>query len=146
MRLGVAGVTVSKGRVLVAPKSGKSIVGHDWLVALHYRINQPIERGVCERIDKIVNCVHPVNEVKNVNRVNSVNEAESEGQLSPEIKQLMGDFPKLFTRKGRVKNYGIKTKMKDIARSSQQKRRRVPIQLQNQVDAEIKKITKGGAF
>ena len=79
VRLEVAGVTVSKARVLVAPNSGKSIVGRDWLVALRYRINQPIERGECEGIDKNVKCVHPVNEVKNVNCVNSTNEAESEG-------------------------------------------------------------------
>ena len=144
VRLEVAGVTVSKARVLVAPNSGKSIVGRDWLVALRYRINQPIERGECEGIDKNVNCVHPVNEVKNVNCANSTNEAESEGQLNPELKQLMGDFPKLFTRKGRVKNYEIKIKMKDNARISQQKGRRVPFQLQNQVDAEINKLLKEG--
>ena len=82
--------------------------------------------------------------MKSVNCVNSTNEAESEGQLSPEIKQLMGDFPKLFTRKGRVKNYEIKIKMKDNARISQQKGPRVPIQLQNQVDAEINKLLKEG--
>ena len=99
VRLEVAGVTVSKAKVLVAPNSGKSIVGRDWLVALRYRINQPMERDECEGIDKNVNCVHHVNEVKNVNWFNSVNEAESEGQLDPEIKQLMGDFLKLFTRK-----------------------------------------------
>ena len=144
VRLEVAGVTVSKARVLVAPNSGMSTVGRDWLVALRYRINQPIERSECERIDKIVNCVHPVDEVKNVNRVNSVNEAESERQLNPEIKQLMGDFPKHFTRKGRVKNYEIKIKMKDNARISQQKGRRVPIRLQNQVDAEIIELLKEG--
>ena len=34
VRLEVAGVTVSKARDLVAPNSGKSIVGRDWLVAL----------------------------------------------------------------------------------------------------------------
>ena len=38
LRLEVAGVTVSKARVLVAPNSGKSIVGPDWLVALCYKI------------------------------------------------------------------------------------------------------------
>ena len=114
------------------------------MLALRYRINQPKERGECERIDKNVNCVHPVNEVKNVNCVNVTNEAEREGQLGPEIEQLIGDFPKLFTRKGRVKNYEIKIKMKDNARISQQKGRRVPIQLQNQGDAEINKLLKEG--
>ena len=43
VRLEVAGVTVSKARVLVAPNSGKSIVGRDWLVAILYKITQPIE-------------------------------------------------------------------------------------------------------
>ena len=38
VRLEVAGVTVSKARVLVAHISGKSIVGRDWLVALRYKI------------------------------------------------------------------------------------------------------------
>ena len=48
VRLEVAGVTVSKARVLVAPNSGKSIVGRYWLVALRYKITQPMERGECE--------------------------------------------------------------------------------------------------
>ena len=47
VRLEVAGVTVSKARVLVAPNSGKSIIGRDWLIALRYKITQPIERGEC---------------------------------------------------------------------------------------------------
>ena len=44
VRLDVAGVNVSKAIVLIAPNSGKSIVGRDWLVALRYKINQPIAR------------------------------------------------------------------------------------------------------
>ena len=42
--LEVVGVTVSKARVLVAPNSRKLILGRDWLVALRYNINQPIEK------------------------------------------------------------------------------------------------------
>ena len=45
MRLEVAGVTVSKAKVLVAPNSGESIVGRDWLVALRYEITQPLARS-----------------------------------------------------------------------------------------------------
>ena len=44
VRLEVASFTVSKARVLIAPNSGKSITGRDWLVILRYKINQPIER------------------------------------------------------------------------------------------------------
>ena len=53
--LEVAGVTVSKARVLVAPNSGKSIVGRDWLIALRYQIKQPIESAECERTTQVVN-------------------------------------------------------------------------------------------
>ena len=143
-RLEVAGVTVSKARVLLAPNSGKSVVGQDWLVARRYRNNQPIERGDCERYDKNVNCVHHVNEVKNANCVHPMHEVKSEEQLSPGIQQLMREFPKLFKRKDRVKNYEIKIKMKDGARSFQQKGRRIPIQSQNQVPAVIDKLLTEG--
>ena len=53
-------------------------------------------------------------------------------------------MPKLFKQKGRVKNYEIKIKMEDDVRITQQKGRRIPIQLQNQVDKEIEKLLKEG--
>ena len=56
----------------------------------------------------------------------------------------MGEFPKLFTRKGRVKYYQIKIKMKDDVRITQQKGRSIPIQSQNQVDNENEKLLKEG--
>ena len=132
VRLEVAGVTVSKARVLVAPKSGKSIVGRDWLVALRYKIAQPIERGECSVKTKTINCNKLIREIS------------SEEKRSPEIMQLGGEFPNLFKRKGRVKNYEIKFKMKEGAKITQQKGRRVPIQLQDQVDNEIAKLLKEG--
>ena len=48
VRLEIAEVTVSKTRVLVAPNSGKSIVGQHWLVAVRYRILQLIKSGECK--------------------------------------------------------------------------------------------------
>ena len=132
VRLEVAGVTVSKARVLVGPNSAKSIVGRDWLVALRYKITQPIERGECE-----------VNQ-KNVNSNKMVNEISPEEKPSPEVQQLMGEFPKLYKRKGRVKDYEIKIDVKSEAKITQQKGRRIPIQLQEQVDKEIEKLLKEG--
>ena len=84
VRLEVAGVTVSKARVLIAPNSGKSIVGRDWLVALRYKINQPIEKGECVINQLIVNN----NKVKN--------EISPEEKQNPEVQQLTREFPKLF--------------------------------------------------
>ena len=43
-----------------------------------------------------------------------------------------------------MKNYKIKTKMTKDARITEQKGRRVPIQLQNQVDREIDKLLEEG--
>ena len=50
----------------------------------------------------------------------------------------------MFPRKGRVKDYEIKIKMKDGAKISLQKERRKPIQLQNQVNYKIEKLIKDG--
>ena len=131
VRLEVAGVTVSKARVLVAPNSGKSIVGRDWLVALRNKITQPIERGECKIHKQSLKCEE------------SINEISPEKRLNPEVQQLVGEFPNLFKRKGRVKNYELKVKMKDDVRISQQKGRRIPIQLQNHVDNENGKLLEG---
>ena len=56
----------------------------------------------------------------------------------------MREFQDLFKRKGRVKNNEIRIDMKDNAKFSQQKGRRIPIQLQDQVDKEIKILLKDG--
>ena len=130
--LEVAGVTVSKARVQVAPNSGKSIIGRDWLIALRYKISQPIERGECK-----------VN-TEAGDDAKAINEISPEKSISPEVQQIIREFPDLFKRKGRVKNYEIKIDMKDNAKISQQKGRRFPIQLQDQVDKEIEKLLKDG--
>ena len=99
VRLEVAGVTVSKARVLVAPNCGKSIVGRDWLIALRYQIKQLLESGECERATQVVNGDQSVNSIKceritqaeNGNR--SVNSANLEEKISPEVQQFIGEFP-----------------------------------------------------
>ena len=132
VRLELAGVTVSKARVLVAPNSGKSIIGRDWLIALRYKITQPIERGECNVNTKFTEYAEAVNEIS------------PEEKISPEVQQIMREFPELFKRKARVKDYEIKTDMKENAKITQQKGRRIPIQLQEQVDKEIEKLLKDG--
>ena len=108
VRLEVAGVRVSKARVLVAPNSGKSIVGRDWLVALRYQTTHPIERGECE-----------VNN-QSVNSDDLICEVSPENQERPQVQQLQREVPILFKRKGRVKNYEIKITMKEDAKITQQ--------------------------
>ena len=122
----------SPARVLVAPNSGKSIVDRDWLVALRYKNTQPIERGESK-----------TNKLKGICK-ESICEISPEENQNSEVQQLVREFPKLFRRKSRVKNYEIKIKIeiKNDAKITQQKGRLVPIQLQNQVDKEIDKLLK----
>ena len=68
---------------------------------------------------------------------------KSENQQSPEAQQLEGKFPNLFKRYCRVKKYEIKATMNEDAKITQ-KSRRIPIQLQNQVVHDIKKLLKAG--
>ena len=110
----------------MAPNSGKSIIGRDWLIALRYKITQPIERGKCNVNTKFTECAEVVNEIS------------PEEKISPEV-QIMREIPELFKRKGRVEDYEIKIDMKENAKITQQKGRRIPIQLQEQVDKEIDK-------
>ena len=117
---------MSKARVLVAKKGSKSIVGRDWLTALKYKIEQPTTRGE-----------------NNVNSI-SCESANPEIKLSPEAEQLVEEFLNLFKRRGRVNNYKTKIDMKDGTRVTQQKGRRIPIQLQDQVDKEIKQLLEQG--
>ena len=86
----------------------------------------------------------PITEGENsVNNI-SCESAESENELSPDSKQLVEEFPNLFKRRGREKNYKIKIEMKDGWRVTQQKGRRIPIQLQEQVDKEIQNLLEQG--
>ena len=87
MRLEVVGVTVSKARVLIAPNSGKSIVGRDRVVALRYKISQPIERGECVTNQQIVNSNKLIGEIS------------PEEKQNPKVQQITREFPKLFKSK-----------------------------------------------
>ena len=73
-----------------------------------------------------------------------VNSIDKDEELSEETKQFVKDFPKLFSRKGKIKNHQVKINLKNEARVSQQKGRRIPIQLQKAVDDEIKRLLKEG--
>ena len=110
--LQVNGVRVSKAKVLVARKGTKPIVGRDWLTALRYKIIHATEEG-----ENSINCV-------------SEEKVKPEFELSAEVKQLRAEFPDLFERRGCVNNNSIKIDIKEGTRVTQQKGRRIPIQLQ----------------
>ena len=109
-----------KARILIAKKGTKSFIGRDWLSTLRYRFT-PVKEGELE-----------------------VNSVEKDEELSAEAKQQSNEFPDLFKRNGRIKNHQVKINLKSDAKVSQQEGRRIAIQLQNAVDAEIKRLLKDG--
>ena len=71
-----------------------------------------------------------------------VNSIEKEKDLSAETKQFVKESPKLFERRGKVKNHKLRINFKTDAKITQQKGRRTPIQLQKAVDEEIGRLLK----
>ena len=98
---------VRKTRILIAQNGFKSIIGREWLSMLRNKLEP-------EQAKLIVNCI------------------EKKQELSEKTKQLVGEFPALFEKQGKVKSYQVKINLKPNAKTTQQKGRRVPIQLQNQ--------------
>ena len=69
---------------------------------------------------------------------------EKEKDLSAETKQFVKEFPKLFERRGKVKNHKVRINFETDAEITQQKGRRIPFQLQRAVDKEIGRLLKEG--
>ena len=126
MSLQVNGIRALKARMLVARKDTKPIVGRDWLTALRYKI------------------VHATEESENSTNCVSEEKVKPEVELSAEGKQLKAEFSDLFERRGRGSSYSIKIDMKEGTRVTQQKIRRIPIHLQEQVDKKINNLHQKG--
>ena len=122
----VMGIRVSKARVLVARRGTKPVVGRDWLTALRCKSVHSLEEGW--------NPLKCVTEGK----------VKPDVELRAEVKQLKVEIPDLFERSGCVNIYSIKIDMKEGERVTQQKDRRIPIHLQEQVDREINSLSEKG--
>ena len=109
---------VKKARILIAKPGTKSIIGREWLSTLRYKL---VAEGELE-----------------------VNSIENQVELSTEAKQFVKEFPKLFERKGKIKNHQMRINFKTGSKITQQKGRRIPIQLQKAVDEEIGRLLKEG--
>ena len=79
-----------------------------------------------------------------INTVNSNNNKIEKIERSPELKRIKQKFPKIFSRQGKIVGHTIQIEFKEGAKSTQQKGRRVPLQLQKAVDEEIKNLIKAG--
>ena len=96
----------------------KSIIGREWLSTLRYKL---VPEGELE-----------------------VNVIDKESELSAETKQFVKELPKLFERKGKIKNHQVRINFKPGAKITQQKGKRITIQLQKAVDEEISRLLKEG--
>ena len=108
---------VREARILIAQNGSKSIIGREWLSTLRNKLEP--EQG------KLI--------------VNSI-----EKELCEETKQLVKEIPAMFERQGKIKNYQVKINLKPNAKITQQKGRRVPIQLQESLDAKVNRSLKEG--
>ena len=61
-----------------------------------------------------------------------------------QTKQFVKELPVLLERKGKIKNHQVGIKFKPGAKTTQQKGRRIPIQLQKAVDEEVSRLLKEG--
>ena len=100
--LQVNDVYIKKARVLIAKNGTKSIIGREWLTTLKYKL-VPEQKGELD-----------------------VNSIEKEKGLSAETKQYVKEFPKLFERRGKMKNHKVRINFKTDAKITQQKGRRNP--------------------
>ena len=78
------------------------------------------------------------------NKKLEVDSIEKDQEISVETKQFVKKIPKLFERRGKVTNHKVTLKFKADAKITQQKGRRIPIQLQKAVDKEIGRLLKEG--
>ena len=109
---------IKKARILIAKNGMKSIIGREWLSTLRHKL---VPEGELE-----------------------VNVVDRESELSAETKQFVKELPKLFERKGKIKNHQVRINFKPGAKITQQKGRRIPFKLQKAVDEEISRLLKEG--
>ena len=83
VRLLVRGHEISKARVPIAKKGSKAILGRDWLIALRYKVEQPMAYGELQISQKF---------------------AQPEEQPIPEVEEKAEEFPFLLKRFGIVNN------------------------------------------
>ena len=80
--LQVNDIYIKKARIPIAKNGTKSIIGREWLSTLRYKL---VPEGELE-----------------------VNVIDKESELSAETKQFVKEFPKLFERKGKIKNHQVR--------------------------------------
>ena len=120
---------IKKARVVITRDGKKSLIGRDWLTSLNFRVADT------NNMSEYNNSMNTIN--SNKNKIEKI-------EISPELKRIKQKFPKIFSRQGNIVGHTIQKEFKEGAIATQQKGRRVPLQLQKAVDEEINNLIKAG--
>ena len=140
-QLEVGDSKLQKARILIAERGAKSLIGRDWLNAFNYKFVSPNQNEGKRTICKITSgTTQPIKSDK----PNKTNEPENWNNQQNEQIKLKQQFKELFERQGKLNKHKVKIEFKQNAKITQQKGRRVPIQLQEAVQDEIERLLKEG--
>ena len=128
---------LNKARILIADKGAKSLIGRDWLNAFNYKFVSPTKSEGNTAIYTIKQ------NVKQPNKQNNPKDSSDNDNHNEKIK-LQNQFSSLFTRQGQIRDHTVKSEFKPEAKITQQKGRRVPIQLQDPVQEAIERLLNEG--
>ena len=126
-----------KARILIAQKGAKALIGRDWLKAFNYKFVSPNQSEGKQAIYKIISNSNKNSKIEKENEKNIHNEVNEQTKIKEQ-------FNELFTRQGKLIGHEVKIEFKPHAKITQQKGRRVPIQLQDAVQKEIERLLHEG--
>ena len=140
-QLEVVDSKLQKARILVAERGAKSLIGRDWLKAFNYKFVSPNQNEGKRIICRITSgTTKPIKTAKPSKTINSENWNDQQNEQI-KIKQ---QYKELFERQGKLNKHKVRIEFKQNAKTTQQKSRRVPIQLQDAVQAEIDRLLEEG--
>ena len=141
-QLEVGNSKLQKARILVAEKRAKSRIGRDWLNASNYKFVLPIRKKVKMLITELLRNWNT--QIKQTIQVKWKKSKMDRQHDNNELIKLKEQYEELFTRQGRLIDHEVRTEFEQIAKVSQQKKRRIPIQLQEAVEEETGRLLKEG--
>ena len=128
---------MQKARILVAERGAKSLIGRDWLNAFNYKLVSPNQNEGKPIIFKITSgTTKPIKTTK----PSETTKPENWNDKQNEQIKLKQHFKALFEREGKLNKHKVRIEFKQNAKITQQKGRRVPVQLQEAVEKEIERL------
>ena len=132
---------LQKARILVAERGAKSLIGRDWLNAFNYKFFSPNQNEGKRIICKVTSGTTKPNKT---DKPNKTSKPENWNNQQNEQIKLKEQFKELFERQGKLNKHKVKIEFEQNAKITQQKGRRVPILLQEAVQAEVERLLEEG--